>query len=142
MKRSRAEKEGVDIIGKWIGSTVAGVDPRYMGIAPIVAIPKILAQTGLTKEDVDLWEINEAFASQFAYCMETLQLPTEKVNPNGGAIALTHPLGMTGVRLAVTGLHELRRRNETVLCTSMCIGSGMGAAAIFINEAKTLYIDE
>jgi len=83
---------------------------------------------------VDLWEINEAFASQFAYCVEQLGAPIEKINPNGGSIALTHPLGMTGVRQVVTGLSELQRTGGQVLVTSMCIGSGMGAAGLFVNE--------
>ncbi|KAF8501926.1 Thiolase, N-terminal domain-containing protein [Gautieria morchelliformis] len=134
--RSRAEKEGWDVVAKWGGCSVAGVEPRLMGIGPVVAIPKVLAHTGLNQEDIDVWEINEAFASQFAYCIETLNIPMDKVNPSGGSIALSHPLGMTGVRLAVTGLAELKRRDAKVLCTSMCVGSGMGAAAIFVNEAR------
>ncbi|TFK89775.1 thiolase [Polyporus arcularius HHB13444] len=133
--RSRAEKEGWDIVGKYVASAFVGVEPRYMGISPVVAIPKVLAMTGLAKEDIDVWEINEAFASQFAYCVEQLQVPMEKINPNGGSIALTHPLGMTGTRQVVTGLAELKRRNAPLLCTSMCIGSGMGGASIFVNEA-------
>jgi len=132
--RSRAQKEGWDVLGKWVWSSVVGVEPRVMGIAPVVAIPKLLENTGLKKEDVDLWEINEAFASQFAYCVERLDVPIEKINPNGGSIALTHPLGMTGVRQVVTGLSELHRTRGQVLVTSMCIGSGMGAAALFVNE--------
>lgn len=134
--RERAEKEGMEILGKWVASSVVGVEPRYMGIAPIPAIEKLLKQTDLKKEDVDTWEINEAFASQFAYCVEQLGIPIEKINVNGGAIALTHPLGMTGARQIVTGLAQLRRQNGQILCTSMCIGSGMGAAAIFVNEAR------
>ncbi|KII93505.1 hypothetical protein PLICRDRAFT_131359 [Plicaturopsis crispa FD-325 SS-3] len=134
--RARAQEEGWEILGKWVGSSVVGVEPRYMGISPVAAIPKVLAQTGLRKEDVDIWEINEAFASQFAYCVEQLEIPIDKINPNGGSIAITHPLGMTGVRQVVTGLAELRRRNADILCTSMCIGSGMGAAGIFVNEAR------
>ncbi|KZV77729.1 3-ketoacyl-CoA thiolase [Peniophora sp. CONT] len=134
--RERAEKEGLEVIGKYVGAAVVGVEPRYMGIAPVYAVPKVLEAFGLTKEDIDVYEINEAFASQFAYCVETLQVPIEKINPRGGSIALTHPLGMTGVRQVVTGLAELRRRNEQVLLTSMCIGSGMGAAGIFVNEAS------
>ncbi|KAI9063040.1 thiolase [Trametes sanguinea] len=133
--RSRAEQEGWDIVGKYITSAFVGVEPRYMGISPVAAIPKVLAKTGLHKGDVDVWEINEAFASQFAYCVEQLQVPIENVNPNGGSIALTHPLGMTGTRQVVTGLAELKRRGAEILCTSMCIGSGMGGAAIFVNEA-------
>ncbi|KDQ07866.1 hypothetical protein BOTBODRAFT_38423 [Botryobasidium botryosum FD-172 SS1] len=135
MTRERARREGMEVIGKWVGCSVVGVEPRHMGVGPVAAIPKILEQTGLTKREVDLWEINEAFASQYAYCVETLDLPIYKVNPNGGSIALAHPLGMTGVRLVVTGLAELRRRNQQILCTSMCVGSGMGAAAIIVNEA-------
>ncbi|KAH9944405.1 thiolase [Epithele typhae] len=134
--RERAEREDWDIVGKYVASTFVGVEPRYMGISPAVAIPKVLAMTGLSKEDVDVWEINEAFASQFAYCVENLQIPMENINPNGGSIALTHPLGMTGIRQVVTGLAELRRRGAPILCTSMCIGSGMGGAAIFVNEAR------
>jgi len=134
--RKRAEAEGFEILGKYVASTFVGVEPRYMGISPVAAIPKILAQTGLTKEDIDVWEINEAFASQFAYCVEELQVPIEKVNPNGGSISLTHPLGMTGVRQVVTGLAELRRRDARLLCTSMCVGSGMGGASIFVNETR------
>ncbi|PCH33582.1 putative 3-ketoacyl-CoA thiolase B [Wolfiporia cocos MD-104 SS10] len=133
--RQRAEQEGFEILGKYVTSTFVGVEPKYMGIAPVSAVPKVLEQTGLNKEDVDVFEINEAFASQFAYCVEQLQIPMAKINPNGGSIALTHPLGMTGVRQVVTGLAELRRRGGNILCTSMCIGSGMGGAGIFVNEA-------
>ncbi|KIM85276.1 hypothetical protein PILCRDRAFT_96412 [Piloderma croceum F 1598] len=134
--RERAEREGMAVLAKWIGCSVVGVEPKHMGIGPIAAIPKVLAQAGLTKEDVDVFEINEAFASQFAYCVEQLHIPIEKINPNGGAIAVTHPLGMTGVRQVVTGLAELRRTGGKILCTSMCVGSGMGAAGIFVNEAS------
>ncbi|EMD41834.1 hypothetical protein CERSUDRAFT_110399 [Gelatoporia subvermispora B] len=134
-RRDHAEREGLDIIGKYVASTFVGVEPRYMGIAPIYAIPRILAETGLAQEDIDVWEINEAFASQFAYCVEQLNISMEKINPNGGAIALTHPLGMTGTRQVITGLAQLRRQNAQLLCTSMCVGSGMGGAGIFVNEA-------
>ncbi|KAF9241335.1 3-ketoacyl-CoA thiolase [Melanogaster broomeanus] len=126
--RERATAEGMQIFGKWVGSAVVGVEPRYMGVGPIAAIPKILSQYSLSTEDVDIYEINEAFASQFAYCVEELGIPMERVNPNGA-----------GVRQVVTGLAELRRRNERVLCTSMCVGSGMGAAGIFVNEASPLH---
>ncbi|KAG1833848.1 3-ketoacyl-CoA thiolase [Suillus variegatus] len=136
--RERAEKENMEILGKWVGSAVVGVEPRYMGIGPIAAIPKVLTQVGLTKDDIDIYEINEAFASQFAYCVEELGISMDKINPNGGAIAVTHPLGMTGLRQVVTGLTELRRRDKKLLCTSMCVGSGMGAAGIFVNEAQPL----
>ncbi|KAF9044731.1 3-ketoacyl-CoA thiolase [Hymenopellis radicata] len=133
--RANAEKEGMNIIGKWVGTSVVGVEPKYMGIAPVYAIPKLLEQLGLTKEDIDVYEINEAFASQFAYCVEDLGISLDKINPNGGSIAISHPLGMTGVRQVVTGLAELKRTNKQVLMTSMCIGSGMGAAGVFVNEA-------
>jgi len=132
--RERAEAEGMEILGKWIGSTVVGVEPRYMGISPVFAVPKLLKEVGLRKEDVDIYEINEAFASQFAYCVEQLDIPIEKINPNGGSIAISHPIGLTGIRQVVTGLAELKRRNEKVLLTSMCVGSGMGAAGMFVNE--------
>ncbi|KAF8922512.1 3-ketoacyl-CoA thiolase [Mucidula mucida] len=132
--RANAEKEGMNIIGKWVGTSVVGVEPKYMGIAPVYAIPKLLKQLGLTKEDIDVYEINEAFASQFAYCVEHLGISLDKINPNGGSIAISHPLGMTGVRQVVTGLAELKRTNKQVLMTSMCIGSGMGAAGVFVNE--------
>ncbi|KAL1750954.1 Thiolase, N-terminal domain-containing protein [Schizophyllum commune] len=135
MRRDRAEREGFPVVGKWVGSAVVGVEPRVMGIAPVAAVPKMLERVGLNKEEVDVYEINEAFASQFAYCVQQLDIPIEKINPNGGAIAITHPLGMTGVRQIVTGLAELHRREEKVLLTSMCIGSGMGAASIVVNEA-------
>jgi len=105
-----------------------------MGIGPVFAIPKVLERVGLTKDEVDLWEINEAFSSMYVYCLQQLNLDVAKVNVNGGAIALGHPLGATGVRQVVTGLAELCRRGENVLVSSMCIGSGMGAAAVFVNE--------
>ncbi|KAG6813260.1 hypothetical protein H0H92_012674 [Tricholoma furcatifolium] len=132
--RERALQENLPIIAKWVGSAIVGVEPRYMGISPVYAIPKVLLQHNLAKEDIDVYEINEAFASQFAHCVEELQIPIEKINPNGGSIAISHPLGMTGVRQVVTGLAELQRTGGNLLCTSMCVGSGMGAAAVFVNE--------
>ena len=95
-----------------------------MGIGPTYAIPKVLERTGLSSSDVDLWEINEAFASMYVYCLEKLQLDPAKVNVNGGAIAFGHPLGATGARQVATGLNELRRRKGKILVTSMCIGLG------------------
>ncbi|KAH8917714.1 thiolase [Atractiella rhizophila] len=136
MTRKKANELGLKPIAKYVAVAVAGVKPRVMGIGPVAAIPMLLDNTGLSKEDVDLWEINEAFASQLVYSLDQLQIPLEKVNVNGGAIALGHPIGMTGVRLAVTGLHELARRGpDQLLVTSMCVGSGMGAAGLFVNEA-------
>jgi len=134
MRRSRAQELGVKVIGKWATTAVVGLAPRIMGIGPSLAIPKVLGQAGLKYEDVDLFEINEAFASMMVYCIKTLKIDPEKVNVNGGAIALGHPLGATGARQIATGLNELRRRKQKVLVTSMCIGTGMGAAAVFINE--------
>jgi acetyl-CoA acyltransferase 1 len=134
MKRARAEELGLEILGKHVATSVIGVPPRHMGIGPAFAIPKVLESVGITKDEVDLWEINEAFSSMYVYCLQQLDLDIAKVNVNGGAIALGHPLGATGVRQVVTGLAELGRRGERVLVSSMCIGSGMGAAAIFVNE--------
>ncbi|KAF9502500.1 thiolase [Pleurotus eryngii] len=135
MTRRKAEELGLKIIAKHVTTTVAGVPPRVMGIGPIFAIPAALEKSGLTKEDVDLFEINEAFASQAVYCVRELALDGEKVNVNGGAIALGHPLGCTGARQLATGLNELERRKGRVLVTSMCIGTGMGAAGVFVREA-------
>ncbi|KAF9069067.1 3-ketoacyl-CoA thiolase [Rhodocollybia butyracea] len=134
--RANAEKEGMEIIGKYVTSAVVSVEPKIMGISPVVAVPKVLEMAGLSKDDIDVYEINEAFASQFAYCVEELGIPIEKINPNGGAIAISHPLGMTGTRQVVTGLAELKRKDKQLLVTSMCVGSGMGAAGIFVNEAR------
>jgi acetyl-CoA acyltransferase 1 len=134
MKRSTAIKLGQPIMAKYVGSTVAGLAPRIMGIGPSVAIPKILAQRNLNIEDFDVIELNEAFASMAVYCRDTLSLDWAKMNPRGGAIALGHPLGTTGARQIVTGLSELRRTKKKMLLTSMCIGTGQGMAGIFVNE--------
>jgi acetyl-CoA acyltransferase 1 len=108
----------------------AGVPPRIMGIGPAVAIPAVLKQTGLSIADIDVFEINEAFASQATWCVSELGLDPARVNPNGGAIALGHPLGCTGARLIATILPELHRRKARYGIVSMCIGTGMGAAAV------------
>ncbi|OAR00036.1 hypothetical protein LLEC1_02159 [Akanthomyces lecanii] len=134
MKRSTAIKLGQPILAKYVGSTVAGLAPRIMGIGPSVAIPKLLAKYNITLADVDVIELNEAFASMAVYCRDKLNLDWAKMNPRGGAIALGHPLGATGARQIVTGLSELRRQDKKVLLTSMCIGSGQGMAALFIRE--------
>lgn len=134
MKRSKAEQLGQPILAKFIGATVAGVPPRIMGIGPSIAIPKLFAQYNLRKEDIDIFEVNEAFASMAVYCLNFLGLDHAKVNPRGGAIALGHPLGCTGTRQVVTGLSEARRTKKKVLLTSMCIGTGQGMAGLFINE--------
>ena len=134
MKRSKAEALGQPILAKYVGATVAGLPPRIMGIGPSVAIPKLLNQFKLTLDDVDLIELNEAFASMAVYCLETLKIDHNKLNVRGGAIALGHPLGCTGARQIVTGLSECRRQKKKVLLTSMCIGTGMGMAGLFVNE--------
>lgn len=118
-------------IAKLVSYAVAGVAPRIMGIGPVVAIPKALEQAGLKKEDIDLFELNEAFASQSLAVIRELELDEEKVNVNGGAIALGHPLGCTGAKLTVQVLHELRRRGKKYGMVTMCVGTGQGAAGIF-----------
>ncbi|OAL47556.1 3-ketoacyl-CoA thiolase 1 [Pyrenochaeta sp. DS3sAY3a] len=134
MKRSTAQKLGQPILAKYVGATVAGLAPRIMGIGPTVAIPKLLTKFNLTLDDIDLIEINEAFASMAVYCLETLKIDHNKLNVRGGAIALGHPLGCTGTRQIVTGLSECRRQKKKILLTSMCIGTGMGMAGLFVNE--------
>ncbi|KAJ7900174.1 thiolase [Mycena olivaceomarginata] len=134
MTRRKAESLGLPILAKFITTSVTGVAPRIMGIGPAYAIPLVLQQAGISQDDVDLYEINEAFASQYLYTIRKLGLPIEKVNVNGGAIALGHPLGCTGARQIATGLNELERRKGKVLVTSMCIGTGMGAASVFVRE--------
>ncbi|KAL1707365.1 Thiolase, N-terminal domain-containing protein [Schizophyllum commune] len=135
MTRRKAEELGLKIIAKHISTSVAGVPPRIMGIGPVFAIPMVLEKAGITLNDVDLFEVNEAFASQCVYVQKKLGIPLDKLNVNGGAIALGHPLGCTGARQIATGLNELDRRGQRVLVTSMCIGTGMGAAAVFVREA-------
>lgn len=134
MRRSTATELGLtgSIIAKWAGSQVAGCRPDEMGIGPAIAIPKLLKYTGLNTEDVNVWELNEAFASQALYCMRTLGLDAAKVNPRGGAIALGHPLGMTGTRQLATLLPQLQEGELGVV--SMCIGTGMGMAGLFVRE--------
>ncbi|TRM66385.1 Thiolase, N-terminal domain-containing protein [Schizophyllum amplum] len=135
MSRRKAEELGLKILAKHISTTVAGVPPRIMGIGPVFAIPTVLEKAGITMNDVDLFEVNEAFASQCVYVQKKLNIPIDKLNVNGGAIAFGHPLGCTGARQIATGLNELERRGQRVLLTSMCIGTGMGAAAVFVREA-------
>ena len=134
MKRSTAERLGQPIIGKYVTASVVGVKPLLMGIGPWAAIPVALEKAGLSKEDVDIYEINEAFASQALWCVRELGLPAEKINPKGGAIAFGHPLGCTGSRQVSTLLNELRRTNKKIGVTSMCVGTGMGMAAVWVAE--------
>lgn len=130
-RRETAEAEGLPILGRIISYAVVGCPPDIMGIGPAVAIPVALEKAGLTIDDIDIFEINEAFASQAFMSVSTLGIPMEKVNPKGGAIALGHPFGMTGNRQIGTLLHELRRTGKRFGIVSMCIGSGQGAAAVF-----------
>lgn len=134
MKRSTAINLGQPILATYVGASVAGLEPRIMGIGPVYAIPKLLHKYQITLDDVDVVEINEAFASMAVYCRDTLELDWSKMNPRGGAIALGHPFGCTGIRQIVTGLSECRRRKKQILLTSMCLGTGMGMAGLFVNE--------
>jgi acetyl-CoA acyltransferase 1 len=134
MKRSTAEKLGQPILGKFVAASIVGVPPLLMGVGPWKAIPKVFELTGINKDDVDIFEINEAFASQCLWCANELGLPQEKINPKGGAIAFGHPLGCTGARQVSTLLYELRRTGKKVGVTSMCVGTGMGMAAVWVAE--------
>ncbi|KAI7311438.1 3-ketoacyl-CoA thiolase-like protein [Hortaea werneckii] len=134
MKRSTAERLGQKILGKYVAASVVGVPPLLMGIGPWKAIPVALEKAGVSKNDVDIYEINEAFASQCLWCANELGLPMEKINPKGGAIAFGHPLGCTGARQVSTLLYELKRTNKKIGVTSMCVGTGMGMAAVWVAE--------
>lgn len=131
MSKTKAEELGLTPLARFVGFAVAGVAPDVMGIGPIEAIPKVLKQTGLSLGDIDVFELNEAFAAQSLAVIRTLGLDMDKVNPNGGAIALGHPLGCTGAKLTATAVHELHRRQGRYAMVTMCIGGGMGAAGIF-----------
>ena len=131
MSKEKADALGVKPLGYFRAFATAGVDPSIMGIGPIPAVKKLLEKTGLKLSDIDLIELNEAFASQGLYVQRTLEIPDEKLNVNGGAIALGHPLGCTGAKLTATALYELRRRGGRYAIVTMCIGGGMGAAGLF-----------
>ncbi len=130
MSADKAGELGKKPRGYFRAFAVAGVPPDIMGIGPVPAIRKLMARTGLAIKDVDIFELNEAFASQALYCMRELGLPEDRVNVNGGAIALGHPLGATGARQIATALHELERRKGRYAVLSMCVGGGMGAAGL------------
>jgi len=134
MSRKKAKELKMPILGKMVSFSAVGCDPFVMGIGPAVAIPEALAQAGLKISDIDIYEVNEAFASQAVYCIEKLGIPMEKVNPKGGAIALGHPFGATGARMCATLYPELKRQNKKLGVISMCIGTGMGAAGVFERE--------
>ena len=130
MSEDKAKELGIEPLGFFITLATVGVDPDIMGVGPIPAIRKLWEKTGLTDADIDVYEINEAFASQSVYCRRELGIDKDKINPNGGAIALGHPLGVSGARMTATILYELKRRGAKRGVVSMCIGGGMGAAAL------------
>jgi acetyl-CoA acyltransferase len=130
MSKAKATALGVKPLGYFRAFATAGVDPAVMGIGPIPAVRKLFARTGLSMGDVDVVELNEAFGSQAVYVQRTLEIPEDKLNVHGGAIALGHPLGCTGAKLAATALYELRRRKGRYAVVTMCIGGGMGAAGL------------
>jgi len=131
MDSKLAEKKGLEPLGAFRGFAVAGCEPDEMGIGPVYAIPKLLEKNNLTIDDIDLWELNEAFASQTLYCRDKLGIDNEKLNVNGGSISIGHPFGMTGARLTGHILIEGKRRNAKNVVVTMCIGGGMGAAGLF-----------
>jgi acetyl-CoA acyltransferase len=129
--RAKAAELGVKPLAVFKAFATVGVDPEIMGIGPVPAVRKLLAKTGLSVKDIDIFELNEAFASQSVYCQKELGIPDDKVNVNGGAIALGHPLGCTGAKLTATALYELKRRGGKYAVVTMCIGGGQGAAGLF-----------
>ena len=131
MSADRAAQLGIQPMGIYRGFTVAACEPDEMGIGPVFAIPRLLENVGIKQDDVDLWELNEAFASQCVYCRDQLGIDNEKYNVNGGSIAIGHPFGMTGSRLTGSVLRELKRRNQRYGVVTMCIGGGQGAAGLF-----------
>ena len=131
MSGARATELGLAPLGRFVGFATAGVEPERFGIGPVPAVRKVLKQTGLSLEQMDLVELNEAFASQVLACLRELPIPDDRLNVNGGAIALGHPLGCTGAKLTTTLLYELRRRNARYGLVTMCVGGGMGAAGVF-----------
>ena len=131
MEAGEASKRGLEPLGAYRGIAVAGCDPDEMGIGPVFAVPRLLERHGLTVDDIDLWELNEAFASQTLYCRDRLGIDPARYNVNGGAIAIGHPYGMSGARMVGHALVEGHRRSARYAVVTMCIGGGMGAAGLF-----------
>ena len=131
MEASVAEKRGLEPLGIYRGTAVAGCEPDEMGIGPVFAVPKLLERNGLKMDDIDLWEFNEAFAVQVLYCRDTLGIPNDILNVDGGAISIGHPYGMSGARMVGHALIEGKRRGAKYVVCTMCVGGGQGAASLF-----------